>query len=118
MRLFATPGALRQWFAAFEAQELLLQLWKVASGRLSVTWLEAVDEAFCVGWIDGVRRVDRRRQLSHPLHRPQARLDLERCQCRADCCIVGRRTCPADRFHRLRGTSGGQNGGVGVGAGR
>ena len=35
---------------------MLLQFWKVASGRLSVTWPEAVDEALCVGWIDGVRR--------------------------------------------------------------
>lgn len=29
---------------------------KVSSGEASITWPEAVDEALCVGWIDGVRR--------------------------------------------------------------
>ena len=29
---------------------------KVGSGHPSVTWPEAVDEALCVGWIDGIRR--------------------------------------------------------------
>jgi uncharacterized protein YdeI (YjbR/CyaY-like superfamily) len=28
----------------------------VGSGRKSVTWPQAVDEALCFGWIDGVRR--------------------------------------------------------------
>jgi uncharacterized protein YdeI (YjbR/CyaY-like superfamily) len=30
--------------------------WKVSSGKPSVTWEESVDEALCVGWIDGLRR--------------------------------------------------------------
>ncbi|MBN8488098.1 MAG: YdeI/OmpD-associated family protein [Burkholderiales bacterium] len=30
--------------------------WKVGSGRPSMTWPESVDEALCVGWIDGVRQ--------------------------------------------------------------
>jgi uncharacterized protein YdeI (YjbR/CyaY-like superfamily) len=29
---------------------------KAHSGTPSITWPEAVDEALCVGWIDGVRR--------------------------------------------------------------
>jgi uncharacterized protein YdeI (YjbR/CyaY-like superfamily) len=30
-------------------------LYKKGSGRPSITWPEAVDEALCFGWIDGVR---------------------------------------------------------------
>jgi uncharacterized protein YdeI (YjbR/CyaY-like superfamily) len=50
-RFFAEAGELRGWFA-----ELLLGYWKRSTGRPSVTWAESVDEALCVGWIDGVRR--------------------------------------------------------------
>jgi uncharacterized protein YdeI (YjbR/CyaY-like superfamily) len=57
-RFFATPADLRAWFADHHetADELLVGFHKVGSGRPSVTWPEAVDEALCVGWIDGVRR--------------------------------------------------------------
>jgi uncharacterized protein YdeI (YjbR/CyaY-like superfamily) len=55
---FATPAALRAWFRKHHAKagELLLGYWKVDSGQPSVTWPESVDEALCVGWIDGVRK--------------------------------------------------------------
>ena len=61
VRFFATPGELRDWFDANHAtaDELWLGYHKKATGRPSVVWSEAVDEALCVGWIDGVRqRVD------------------------------------------------------------
>jgi uncharacterized protein YdeI (YjbR/CyaY-like superfamily) len=35
---------------------VLLGLHKRASKRPSITWAQAVDEALCFGWIDGVRR--------------------------------------------------------------
>ncbi len=55
---FATPKALRAWFKAnaSKATEVLIGFHKVDSGIASVTWPESVDEALCVGWIDGVRR--------------------------------------------------------------
>jgi len=55
---FATPAALRAWFKKNHAKaaELLLCYWKVDSGQPSVTWPQSVDEALCVGWIDGVRK--------------------------------------------------------------
>jgi uncharacterized protein YdeI (YjbR/CyaY-like superfamily) len=55
---FVTPADLRAWFDANHQSvtELLIGFHKVASGRPSVTWPEAVDEALCVGWIDGIRR--------------------------------------------------------------
>ncbi len=37
-------------------KELLVGYYKKGSGKASVTWPETVDEALCVGWIDGVRR--------------------------------------------------------------
>ena len=53
----ASTDELRDWFDAHHAtaRELWLGYWKKATGRPSVTWSEAVDEALCVGWIDGVR---------------------------------------------------------------
>jgi uncharacterized protein YdeI (YjbR/CyaY-like superfamily) len=57
-RFFETPSALRDWFAANHdtAAELWVGFHKVATGRPSVTWSEVVDEALCVGWIDGIRK--------------------------------------------------------------
>ena len=55
---FATPADLRRWFArnATKEGELLVGFHKKGSGLPSITWPESVDEALCVGWIDGVRR--------------------------------------------------------------
>ncbi len=58
---FATPEEFRAWLDAHHgsATELLMGLYKKGSGRPSITWPEAVDEALCFGWIDGVRqRID------------------------------------------------------------
>ena len=41
------------------ADELWLGYYKKASGRPSVDWSQVVDEALCVGWIDGVRKSSR-----------------------------------------------------------
>ena len=58
IRFFATPAELREWFDANHAtaDELWLGYHKKASGRPSVDWSQVVDEALCVGWIDGVRK--------------------------------------------------------------
>ena len=55
---FATPREFRRWLAAHHASavELCVGFYKTGSGRPSITWPESVDEALCVGWIDGVRR--------------------------------------------------------------
>jgi uncharacterized protein YdeI (YjbR/CyaY-like superfamily) len=57
-RFFASPAAFRKWLEAHHAKdrELLVGFYKAGSGRPSITWPESVDEALCVGWIDGVRR--------------------------------------------------------------
>ncbi len=58
IRFFATPGDLRDWFDANHAvaTELWLGYHRKSSGTPSVDWPQAVDEALCVGWIDGIRR--------------------------------------------------------------
>jgi uncharacterized protein YdeI (YjbR/CyaY-like superfamily) len=55
---FASSDELRDWFDANHAtaDELWLGYYKKGSGRPSVGWSQVVDEALCVGWIDGVRR--------------------------------------------------------------
>jgi uncharacterized protein YdeI (YjbR/CyaY-like superfamily) len=57
VHFFASPAELRDWFDANHktAAELWLGYHKKATGRPSVSWSEAVDEALCVGWIDSVR---------------------------------------------------------------
>ena len=57
-RFFADPAALRAWLVENHkhATELIVGFYKRDSGRPSITWPESVDEALCVGWIDGLRR--------------------------------------------------------------
>jgi uncharacterized protein YdeI (YjbR/CyaY-like superfamily) len=59
---FDTPADLRAWLEVNHgsADELWVGFHRRDSGRSGITWREAVDEALCFGWIDGVRRrVDR-----------------------------------------------------------
>lgn len=61
LTFFASAAELRLWFEqnAGTAAELIVGFFKVDSGRPSIKWPEAVDEALCVGWVDGVReRID------------------------------------------------------------
>jgi uncharacterized protein YdeI (YjbR/CyaY-like superfamily) len=58
VKFFATPAHLRRWFEKNHetVQELWVGFHKKDSGRPSITWPESVDEALCVGWIDGIRK--------------------------------------------------------------
>lgn len=55
---FATRSEFRTWLEKHheDEHELWLGLYKKSSGKPSITWPEAVDEALCFGWIDGVRK--------------------------------------------------------------
>ena len=58
---FKTPAALRRWFKTHHATtaELWIGFYKKDSGRGGVVYRQALDEALCVGWIDGMaRRID------------------------------------------------------------
>jgi len=54
---FETRAALRAWLEANHqsTDALELGMYKKGSGRASVTYAEALEEALCFGWIDGVR---------------------------------------------------------------
>ena len=55
---FRRPSDFRRWLAANHATapELWVGFYKKDSGQPSITWPESVDEALCVGWIDGIRK--------------------------------------------------------------
>ena len=60
-RYFKTAAEFRRWLAAHHATEteLIVGFYKKASGTPGIGYQDAVDEALCYGWIDGVkRRVD------------------------------------------------------------
>lgn len=57
-KFFSTPAEFREWLEHNHdtVTELLIGFHKKASGKKSITYAEALDEALCYGWIDGVRK--------------------------------------------------------------
>src|SRR5690242_21865592 len=63
---FATPAEFRAWLDAHasEAAEVWVGFFKKGAGQTGITWPEAVDQALCFGWIDGVRKgIDEERYM-------------------------------------------------------
>jgi uncharacterized protein YdeI (YjbR/CyaY-like superfamily) len=58
VKYFKSPTALRGWLEANHDRctELWVGFYKIASGKPSVTYAEAVEQALCFGWIDGVKK--------------------------------------------------------------
>lgn len=57
-KFFKTPSEFRTWLAKNHDRhtELIVGFYKVKSGRKSITYQEALDQALCFGWIDGIVR--------------------------------------------------------------
>lgn len=55
---FRTPSDFRGWLERHHAseRELVIRLFKVHARHRGIGYREALDEALCFGWIDGVRR--------------------------------------------------------------
>lgn len=55
---FETKAAFRRWLAKHHDRETAtwISMYRVGSGRPSITWPEVVDVALCFGWIDGIRK--------------------------------------------------------------
>lgn len=55
---FASPAAFRAWLRRHgrRASSLVVRFLKVGVARRGLTYAQALDEALCWGWIDGVRR--------------------------------------------------------------
>lgn len=65
-RLFKNAAAWRAWLArnGGKAKEIWLAYYKKGSGKKSITYKEALDEALCFGWIDSiVNRLDAERYM-------------------------------------------------------
>jgi uncharacterized protein YdeI (YjbR/CyaY-like superfamily) len=60
-RFFRSASEFRQWLERRHdsVTELWVGFYKKASGKRGITYAEAVDQALCFGWIDGIKkRVD------------------------------------------------------------
>lgn len=57
-KLFPSQAAFRTWLGKHHGRvaELWVGFWNKASGKKGLTYPEAVDEALCWGWIDGVKK--------------------------------------------------------------
>jgi uncharacterized protein YdeI (YjbR/CyaY-like superfamily) len=57
-KFFSTPIKFREWLEQNynKKSALLVGLHKKSSGKKTLTYAEALDEALCFGWIDGVRK--------------------------------------------------------------
>lgn len=57
-RFFKTREHFRRWLERNHASatEVFIGLYRKASGRRGLSYLEALEEALCFGWIDGVRK--------------------------------------------------------------
>lgn len=55
---FAIPADWGAWLAAHHntATEVWITYWKKGTGQPSIDWQQAVVEALCWGWIDGIRK--------------------------------------------------------------
>lgn len=57
-KFFEKPADFRRWLEQNHASEteLWVGFYKKSTGKPSITWPEAVEQALCFGWIDGVRK--------------------------------------------------------------
>ena len=55
---FKTTADLRKWFENHHDQstEIWIGFYKKNSGKVSVSYAAALDQAICFGWIDGIRK--------------------------------------------------------------
>ena len=58
IKFFKSQAELRKWFEKNHARlkEQWVGFYKKGSGKTSVLYMEAVDEALCFGWIDGIAK--------------------------------------------------------------
>ena len=63
-QFFNSPAEFRAWLEQHHesATEVWVGYYKKATGKPTMTWSQAVDEALCFGWIDGkLQRIDDKR---------------------------------------------------------
>ena len=97
---FESPSAFRRWLKSHgqTSQEFFGGFYKTASGVPSITYSQALDEALCHGWIDGVRRSVNRNAYSIRFtpRKPKSQWSAVNIR-RAKALIEARRMTPAGR---------------------
>jgi uncharacterized protein YdeI (YjbR/CyaY-like superfamily) len=58
IKLFRSASDFREWLTSNhdKVSELWVGFYKKKSGKVGISYLEAVDEALCFGWIDGIKK--------------------------------------------------------------
>ena len=57
-KFFKTPSEFREWLKKNHGKEteVWVGMFKKASGRVGINYDQALDEALCFGWIDGISK--------------------------------------------------------------
>jgi uncharacterized protein YdeI (YjbR/CyaY-like superfamily) len=58
VQYFKDQAALRRWLEknGAKAKEIWIGFYKKDSGKVGITYAQALDEALCFGWIDGIKK--------------------------------------------------------------
>ncbi len=58
IKYFKTQNEFRKWLEKYhnKADEIFVGFYKVHTKKKSITYSQALDEALCFGWIDGIRK--------------------------------------------------------------
>jgi hypothetical protein len=77
---FQSASDFREWLASNhqKVQELWVGFYKKKSGKAGISYPEAVDEALCFGWIDGIKKAVDDVSYTHRFTPPKAQEFLER----------------------------------------
>jgi uncharacterized protein YdeI (YjbR/CyaY-like superfamily) len=105
-RHFASRADFRNWLAANHAKatELWVGFYKKHTGKSGATYDQAVEEALCYGWIDGVKkRVDDER-FTHRFSPRQAKSTWSRINVRRALVLIrdGKMAAPGQRVFEAR----------------
>jgi uncharacterized protein YdeI (YjbR/CyaY-like superfamily) len=109
---FASATAFRTWLDMHHdtVPEILMGLYKKAAARRGITYPEALDEALCYGWIDGIRKRldDERYTIRFTPRRPGSRWSLVNTKRVEALSVRGRMAAPGLKAfeERTRGISG------------
>jgi len=96
----ANRDEFRRWLARYHRTkaEIWLVIYKKASGRVSLSYEEAVEEALCFGWIDGIiKSLDAERYVQRFLPRRRGSHWTEANRAKARRLIAAGKMKPAGR---------------------
>lgn len=106
-RYFESAAAFRAWLDAHHdtASEIFVGVYRKSANRGTITYQQALDEALCHGWIDGIRRnVDEQRYtIRFTPRRPGSRWSAVNVRRVGELIAAGRMKLPGTRAFAARG---------------